>query len=107
MNRTQSELMRVQVSHQCPQAQQDAELKFKGQSLSSAESAEQELPWPGQANRIVSKEKKKTHLLSLGQWQGSELGAGRVLQSKCHSPPHIYRLQLKSFWHNTVLGLRG
>lgn len=59
MSRTQSELMRVQVSHQCPQAQQDPELKFKGQSLSSAESAEQELPWPGQANRIVSKEKKK------------------------------------------------
>lgn len=65
------------------------------------------MPWPGQANTGLSPRGKEDHQLSLGQWQGSELGAGRVLQSKCHSPPHIYWLQLKSFWHYLFWGLRG
>lgn len=56
MSRTQSKLIPVQVGHQRLQAQQDSELKFRGQSRSSAESAEQELPWPGRENGIVSKE---------------------------------------------------
>lgn len=49
----------------------------------------------------------KTHQMSLGQWQGSESGAGRVLQSCCHCAPHIYRSQQESFWHYLFGGLKG
>lgn len=44
---------------------------------SSSKSTQRELPWPGRANTGLSPWGKENHQLSLGQWQGSELGAGR------------------------------
>lgn len=59
-----------------------------------------------QANTGLSPRGKKSHQLSLGQWQRLGLGAGRGLQSNHLFPPYIYRLQFKSFWHYLFGGLR-
>lgn len=95
------------VGHQCPDTQQDSKAKQEaaprqGRSLQLSRIRAS----ASQANTGLSPRGKKSHQLSLGEWQRSELGAGRALQSNHLSPPRTYRLQFKSFWHYLFWGLR-